>query len=136
MKSARRIVAGERMDRARENPAAGRLVDAAELLDRLRGERDLVPAELAPARVPKQLVHPVLDGVSLVERGRRQIAPQSLEARLLPMRLENVPGNPLDPRLLDHRPVLPSAHRGRRVSRGSRQVTTAPASALRGREPC
>lgn len=34
---------GRAVNRARENGAAGRLVDPAQLLDRLRGERDLVP---------------------------------------------------------------------------------------------
>ena len=102
MKSAMRTVAGERVDGARENRAAGRLIDPAQLLHRLRGQRDLVAGELAPAGLAEQPVHLVLDVVGLAERRGRQRAAQPLEPPPLLVPLENVPRDPRDLRLVGH----------------------------------
>ena len=135
MKSLARERRGRSVDRAREDRAAGRLVDPAELLDRLRGERDLVAAERAPAGGGEPPVHRVLHDVGLVERGRRQLAPQALEARPPLVRLEDVVRDALRSRLIGHAalPYAPSCRSYAGPSQSSTSASVATESTLESR---
>ena len=79
------------LDDAGEDRAVGRPVDAAKLLHRARGERDLVAAERPEATLDlEQPVHLVLDAIGRLHRARRIGAPQPQEPLAPPVGLEDL----------------------------------------------